>query len=62
MVDVDKNLSPFPFPCEGKGEKKERGEAPSLKYFPPLLKGEDTGGEVRGSTKTEQNCVRHIKR
>jgi len=42
--------------AKGRGRKKRGGFAPSLKYLPPLLKGEgDTGGEVRMSTKTEQN-------
>jgi len=33
-VDVGKNLSPVPFPSQGKGRKKRGGEAPSLKYLP----------------------------
>jgi len=45
--------------AKGRGRKKRGGEAPSLKYLPPLLNGEgDTGGEVRRSTKTGQNPMR----
>jgi len=48
MVDVGKNLSLSPSLRKGRGRKKRGGFAPSLKYLPPLLKGEgDTGGEVR---------------
>jgi len=46
----------FPSLRKGRGRKKRGGFAPSLKYLPPLLKGEgDTGGEMRRSTKIEQN-------
>jgi len=36
MVDVGKNLSPVPFPSQGKGEKEERGLCPLSKNTFPL--------------------------
>ncbi len=35
MVDVGKNLSPVPFPSQGKGEKEERGLRPLSKIPSP---------------------------
>jgi len=43
---------------KGRERKKRGGFAPSLKYLPPLLLGEeDKEGEVRRSTKTEQHLA-----